>query len=68
MANGKIELELFSNQARIAYVTLPKHPGSASKIAHKMVRLESLIPGYEGPEVLLDFGDNNELIGIEILS
>ena len=69
MAKGKIDLEFGSAEKDVAYISLPSHPGSdAGVVVKKMVRLASVIPGYAGPEILLDFVEGDQLIGIEILS
>jgi hypothetical protein len=68
VANGKIELEIGSEEGDVAYVTLPAHPGNpVPGIVKKVIRLSSVIPGYSGPEIMLDFAEGDELIGIEIL-
>ncbi len=65
---GKIELELYSSDARVARASLPGRNGAVRGGGERGVRLEELLPGYEGPEVRLKFGENDELIRIAILS
>lgn len=57
-----------SDQGDVAYISLPEHPGAGFGLVKKLVRLSTLIPEYDGPEVMFDFADGNKLIGIEILS
>jgi uncharacterized protein YuzE len=53
-----------------AYLYLKQHPNrgpdSAGCVANTVV-LEDLIPGYQGPDINLDFDKNGVLIGLEII-
>ena len=49
----------------IAYVTLPTN-ADVRKVA-KNVRLHTLLEGYVGPDVIFDFDQSCQLIGIEIM-
>ena len=51
-----------------AYLSLPSHPGEPGdwKMS-KTVQLIDLLGPYGGPEILLDFGPDGNLAGIEIL-
>lgn len=50
------------------YVQLKEHPKkSIFGIVKKNIDIASLIKGYKGPPVYLDFNDDGFLIGIEIL-
>jgi hypothetical protein len=69
LANGKIELEMVENGAGTAYVSLPGHPpqDEAPGCVKKTVVVSTLIPGYKGPLVVLDFDSSDTLIGIELI-
>jgi hypothetical protein len=52
----------------MAYLYLPDHPGEGvSQAAVRQVRLNELLPHYEGATLYLDFDEHSRLIGIEIL-
>lgn len=56
------------NDSDTAYIYLPRHLGEAvSGCVKKTIHLDHLIEEPKGPRVLLDFNDQGELIGIEIL-
>jgi uncharacterized protein YuzE len=68
MADGKIELRISRDDADVAYVSLPDHPGEdTGGIVEKTVRLLDLID-YKGPDLYIDFDKENRLIGVEILA
>ncbi|MFA5620994.1 MAG: hypothetical protein WDA08_11885 [Weeksellaceae bacterium] len=51
-----------------AYIQLPKHPKQiVPGIVKKNISLSEILPNYKGPSIYLDFDDNDELIGIEII-
>jgi uncharacterized protein YuzE len=56
--------------ADAAYLYLKQHPDlgrdRAGCVANTVV-LEDLIPGYQGPDINLDFDRNGVLIGLEII-
>ncbi len=62
---GEIRLEQLGNDAEVAYLRLKpsKGPGSVSKT----VRLRDLVGQYTGPDIYIDFGQEGELLGIEIV-
>ena len=66
---NRLELAV-DNTAGAAYLYLPDHPArgadSAGCVANT-VCLEDLVPGYQGPDIYLDFDKNGVLIGMEIL-
>lgn len=69
MKNGRISLEVSADDEDVAYLFLPDHPGKGSTgCIKRQIRLSELINNYNGPDVFLDFGDSDNLIGIEILS
>lgn len=52
----------------LAYLYLPSHPGEeAYGAVAKTIRLQDLYPYSGGPDINLDFDENNCIIGIEIL-
>lgn len=64
---NKIILKV-SDDDEVAYVYLPKHPKKGQVgVSKKQIELASLIDGYKGPDVILDFDSNAVLIGIEII-
>ncbi|MCE2593851.1 DUF2283 domain-containing protein [Motilimonas cestriensis] len=68
MTDKKMNFEVSKYDSEIAYLSFPAHPGKGKKgIVMKQKELSSLIEGYKGPEVYLDFDENGELIGMEIL-
>jgi len=68
MAKGKIELKVSDGDGRVAYISLPDHPGKGTPgVAVKQLRLMDICAGYKGPDVYLDFDGNDHLIGIEVL-
>lgn len=66
MGNG-FDLKVSDDDEAVAYLRLPGHPGTAGGVVKRTVALRELIQDYEGPDVNLDFGENNVLIGIEIV-
>lgn len=51
-----------------AYLYLPSHPRKITVgISVKQVFLSALINSYKGPDIILDFNDREEIIGIEVL-
>ncbi len=68
MAKNKIELSVSSDDPHVAYISLPKHPGSSTPgIVSKQVRLREIISDYKGMDILIDFDKDGEAIGIEIV-
>ena len=61
------ELEVSEDDETVAYLRLPAHPGTKPRVVKRSVSLREAIGDYEGPDVNLDFGEGNELIGIEIV-
>lgn len=57
------------NASDKAYIYLPGHPKEdVYGCVKKTIHLDNLIEEHKGPRVLLDFNDQGELIGIEILA
>ena len=61
------DLEVSEDDEDVAYLRLPGHPGSAPGVVKRTVRLHDLVGDYEGPDIYLDFGEGDTLIGIEIV-
>jgi hypothetical protein len=59
-------LKVSGDDAGVAYLRLPTHPGGRPKMS-KSVRLTDVLGKYEGPDVVLDFHAAGVLVGIEIL-
>lgn len=55
--------------AIVAYLQLPGHykPRKAGASVKKTVRLRDLMGDYVGPDLYIDFDEDNELVGVEIL-
>jgi hypothetical protein len=66
--DGRFELRVSEDDADVAYLRLPSHPGTTPCKMSKSVRLCDLIGNYEGPDVVLDFDLRGVLVGIEILA
>ena len=66
--HAKFELRVSEDDADVAYLRLPSHPGTIPCKMSKSVRLRDLIGSYEGPDVVLDFDLRGVLVGIEILA
>ena len=61
------ELKVSEGDENVAYLRLPGHPGTKPGIVKRTVSLRALMGEYEGPDVNLDFGEGDKLIGIEIV-
>jgi hypothetical protein len=61
------DLEVSQDDKDVAYLRLPGHRGPAPGVVKRSVSLRDLVGDYEGPEIILDFGEGNTLIGIEIV-
>ena len=71
--NRKIDLKVSKDDPEVAYLYLPayfeiKAERDELGIVSKQVRLFDLMPNYKGPDIYLDFAEEDVLIGIEILS
>ena len=52
----------------VGYLYLPKHPKKVTNgVVKKTIGINELIQDYKGISLNLDFDEDNELIGIEIL-
>lgn len=51
----------------VAYLTLPDHPGALKAKVKKSVRIRDVVGDYIGPDLFLEFDENNVLVGVEIL-
>lgn len=61
------DLKVSANDETVAYLKLPGHPGSRPGVVKRTVSVRDLISDYKGPDLNLDFGEGNVLIGIEIV-
>jgi len=66
-SNHGFDLKVSEDDEDVAYLKLPGHPGSAPGVVKRSLRLREIVGDYMGPDVNLDFGDGNVLIGIEIV-
>lgn len=64
----KIILKISKGDDSVGYLYLPKHPKKVSLgLVKKSIAVCDLIKNYKGIPINLDFDDNDELIGIEIV-
>ena len=63
---NNFELER-SDDEDVVYLKLPGHPGPKSGVVKRTIYIRDLIHDYQGPDINLDFGEGNSLIGIEII-
>lgn len=66
-SNQGFKLEVSEDDDDVAYLRFPGHPGTMSGVVKRTVSLRDILGNYEGPDVNLDFGEGNTLIGIEIV-
>ena len=65
---NKIVLEVSKDDEYVAYVYLPKHPKkNIYGIVKESIPLDTIISGYKGIPINLDFDSVGELVGIEIV-
>ncbi len=64
---SKLKLSVSRDDPSIGYLSLPDHPGSGPGIVKRSVILADIIGQYDGPELVLDFDENERLIGVEII-
>jgi len=50
----------------VAYVKMPR--AEQNKKVAKSIMLRELIKDYKGPDIVLDFSEDEELLGVEILA
>lgn len=50
----------------VAYVKMPR--AEQDKKVAKSIMLRELIKDYKGPDIVLDFSEDEELLGVEILA
>ncbi len=68
MKNNEIVLKMSKEDSSVGYLFLPKHPKEIIPgVVKNTIPIESLIEGYKGIPLNLDFNEDNELIGIEIV-
>jgi hypothetical protein len=64
---GKIQLQVSEDDEDVAYLRLSGHPGTVRGVVKRTVALRKVLGDYSGPDLNLDFDENNVLIGVEIL-
>ena len=65
---SKIVLKISEGDENVGYVYLPKHPKILTPgIVKKTIWLSDIIKDYKGIPIYLDFDEEGELIGIEIV-
>ena len=65
--NEEFRLRVSPGDRNVAYLMLPGHPGGSPGVVKRSVSVRDLIGNYVGPDVMLDFGDGDVLIGVEIV-
>jgi hypothetical protein len=65
---GIFDLKLSNDRHEIAYLRLPNYPKQGIGKVSKSFRLSDIIGGYKGPDVVFDFDQDEELVGIEIIT
>jgi uncharacterized protein YuzE len=61
-------LKISTDDENVAYLQLPKHPKKlVIGIVKKTISLSEIIEGYKSIPIHLDFDEEGELIGIEIV-
>lgn len=69
MSEQNITLKISEDDPDVAYLKLPDHPGAGTPdVVAKTVRLLEVIQNYKDPDIYLDFGHDEKLIGIEVLA
>ncbi len=69
MSEKNFNLNISQDDPDVAYLKLPGHPGSGIPGAvAKQIRLGEIISNYKGPDIYLDFNQDEMLIGLEILA
>jgi hypothetical protein len=64
----KIILKVSKDDELVAYLYLPKHPKKTTfGIVKKSISIFEVVENYKGIPINLDFDEDNELIGIEIV-
>ena len=58
--------EIQMEEGDVAYVRMPQ--AERDKKVAKSIMLRELIEGYKGYDIFLDFSEDDELLGIEILA
>lgn len=63
----KFQFKVSEDDDEVAYLEMPRHPGSFPGVVKKTVSLRDLLD-YSGPDLYFNFDENNVLIGVEILA
>lgn len=68
MKTQEMLLKVSKDDQTVGYLYLPKHPQKTlPNLVKKTIKLSDLIDGYDSIPIYLDFDQDNELIGIEIV-
>lgn len=68
MNSEKIILKVSKNDDQVGYLYLPKHPKKlVPGIVKKTIAMSDLIASYKSIPIYLNFDEDDELIGIEIV-
>ena len=68
MCSSSQEILLSEDETNTVYIQLPDHPGrGTSGCVKEMLRLETVLTNYNLPMINLDFDENRNLIGLEIV-
>ncbi|MES2589265.1 MAG: DUF2283 domain-containing protein [Bacteroidota bacterium] len=63
----KIKLKVSEDDDSVAYVSLKNHPTDNEIAKVKTIKRLCDLMNYNGPDIIFDFDENDELIGIEII-
>lgn len=64
----EVVLKMSNDDEFVGYLYLPKHPKKVvPSIVKKTIAISDLIENYKGIPLYLDFDEDEELIGIEIV-
>lgn len=67
MKLNKIKLKVSKDDNSVAYVYLKNYPSETEIVKVKSMKRLCDLMKYKGPDIVFDFDENDELIGIEIV-
>lgn len=67
MKLNKIKLKVSKDDNSVAYVYLKNYPSETEIVKIKSMRRLCDLMKYKGPDIIFDFDENDELVGIEIV-
>lgn len=62
----EIKIKISDDDKSVGYIYMPLDK-NVNKIIHHTIDISDVITNYNGVPVYLDFNENNQLIGIEIV-